>query len=116
MRHRRSNWIKAEIWGKATLSGRFRRTPFQANPEELKAKGIRFPFPGRGVADLRYTEGTTSVQKAREDGKLLAEKYKAQDRMGNHAEVVAIVEWVDDELSDIDTQWSAVVNTYHSDS
>ena len=45
----------------------------------------------------------------------MAERFIRQDR-GHHAEVVAIVEWVDDEdVSPLATKYSAVVNTYRSD-
>ena len=98
-----------------TLGGRFRREPFRADVNELSAKGIRFPFIGRGQPALRFSEEMDTAKAAQRLGQTMVDRFIRQDR-GHHAEVVAIVEWVDDEdVSPLATKYSAVVNTYRSD-
>jgi hypothetical protein len=75
---------------------------------DLERRGVRLPIYG---GHIEVTEANVSAEAALRDGNAAVEAYTRRDPMGNHAQVVAIIEWEDE-----GGICSAAVQRYHSDS
>jgi len=79
----------------------------RVRPHDLQRHGVFLPLTG-GWIDV--TEPNVGPSEALADGHAMAKHYVQQDRFGNHAQVVALIEWEDEEGI-----YSAAVQKYHSD-